>query len=204
MILVYTDTRLRCRASSSVPSSTTSGRSLHVGHEIRLLGREAVDGDALDPLDDDAQGAVRRLDHLLDAGQHSDVVDVTGHGVLDVGGLGGHQPHLLVSAQDLVDELHRTWLAHSQGHQGIGEDHRVFEGQDGQVRLRGGFVVAALERALRDDHEVLAGRYPAVLRSRSCSADTGSGCVFLAVIAAAPLLCRAARLHRGVSTRRSC
>ncbi len=52
------------------------GEVVDLGLQVRLLGDEALDLDAAYALGDDAQRPVGGLDHLLDAGQHADVVDV--------------------------------------------------------------------------------------------------------------------------------
>ena len=90
------------------------GQVVHHGGEVRLFGDEPLDLDAPDALGDDAQRPVGGLDHLLDGGQHPDGVDVVGARDLDVRPLGGHQAHLLVAAQDVVDEVDRPGLAHGQ------------------------------------------------------------------------------------------
>ena len=110
------------------------GQVVHRGGEVGLFGDEPVHLDAPYPLGDDAQGAVGRLDHLLDGGQHADHVDVFGARRFDVGPFGRHEAHLLVTPQDIVDEGDRAGLAHCQRGHGVGEHHRVFEGQDGQYR----------------------------------------------------------------------
>ena len=130
------------------------GQVVHHGGQVRLFGDEPLDLDAPDPLGDDAQRAVGGLDHLLDGGEHPDGVDVVRAGHLDVRPFGGHQAHLLVAAQDVVDEGDRPGLAHGQRRHGVGEDHGVLERQDGQHRRRGADVIG---RVARQDDEVGAG-----------------------------------------------
>ena len=103
----------------------------------------SLDLDAADALGDDAERAVGSLEHLLDARQHADAVDVAGTGQLDVGALGRDQADLLVAAQHVFDELHRAGLADGEGHHGLGKDHRVLQGKYRDMRSRPPGTVAS-------------------------------------------------------------
>ena len=108
------------------------GQVVDRGGEVRLLGNEVVDLYAPDALGDDAQRPVGGFDHLLNGRQHADSVHVGRPRLLDIRPLGRDQADLLVAAQDVVDEIHGARLAYGERGHGVGEDHRVFQGQYGQ------------------------------------------------------------------------
>ena len=81
------------------------GQVVYVGPQVGLLRGEAVYLDAAYALSDDAQRAVGGLEHLLDAGEHSDSIYIVRARGLDAGVSRRDQADQLVLAQDVVDEL---------------------------------------------------------------------------------------------------
>ena len=67
---------LRVSASSSAEGSTTSGQRLDPRHQIGLLGDVVAEPDPLGPLDEDADRAIRDLEHPGDDPGHAHVVEL--------------------------------------------------------------------------------------------------------------------------------
>ena len=99
--------------------------------EVVPLG-EAQQGCAGLALHQHLDRAVGQLQQLEHRGDHAHVIDGAGLRIV-VGGvaLGGEQD-LLVAAHDLLEGLDRFFPAHEQGHDHVGKDHDVAQGQDGE------------------------------------------------------------------------
>ena len=100
--------------------------------QVRLVGDEVVEADALGRLDEDPQGAVGDFDHPLDHADDADAVEVgRGRLVLLRVARGDHHQHP-VAAEDVVDELDRARLADRERGDRVGEGDRVAQRQDRQ------------------------------------------------------------------------
>ena len=108
-------------------------RLLDAGHEVRLGGRELLDGDPLSAVDEDAQGAVRDLEHPGHHARHPDPVQVVGPRLLDLPVLRGDHHQHPVAGESVVDERDRTLLADCQRGQRLRKGDRLAQRQHGQV-----------------------------------------------------------------------
>ena len=98
-------------------------------HQIGLLGYEVAEPDPLGPLDEDADRAVRDLEHPGDDPGHAHVVELAGPGLVELGVAGGDEGHHALAGQDVVDEPHRALLADRQRGQRVRIDDHVLERQ---------------------------------------------------------------------------
>jgi hypothetical protein len=67
------------------------GQRVDPGDQVGLLGDEVSEANPLGPLDEDADGTVRNLQHARDDPGHAHVVELLGPGLLGLRVLGGHQ-----------------------------------------------------------------------------------------------------------------
>ena len=121
--------------------------------QVRLVGDEVVEADALGRLDEDPQGAVGDFDHPLDHADDADAVEV-GRVGSSLSGVarGDHHQHP-VATEHVVDELDRARLADRERGDRVGEGDRVAQRQDRQrLRHRHGAAqdVLGVERRLDD------------------------------------------------------
>ena len=163
---------LRVSASSSAPSSITSGSSADPRHQVGLLGDVGAEADPLRPLDEDAQRAVGDLEHAGDDADDADVVEVLGPGLLVLRVAGGDHRQHPVGAEHVVDQLDRALLADRQRGQGLGEGDGVAQRQDRQrvgQRLGGADRVLGVER----DSTTSSTGLPSI----TCARSGPGGCV---------------------------
>ncbi len=103
-----------------------------LGRQIRLLLHVLVDVHALQPLDEDAHGAVGQLDHLVGQTHRADGVQKLGARHLDLGVLAGDEQEQPIAGEHVVDELDGALLTDGERDHGVGEDHRVAQRQHRQ------------------------------------------------------------------------
>ena len=102
-----------------------------------LRREDAVQRHARESLDNQPQAAVRQLEHLVDVRDRADAVEIV------LAGLFRRRLALREDADELValdgrlDEPHGTLSGHRQRHEGVGEQNRVAERQDRQLRRNG-------------------------------------------------------------------
>ena len=103
-----------------------------VGQQIRPAGDDAVEPHPGQALDDDAQAAVRQLEHLVDVAGGADGVEVVLARVLFRGLTLGEDGNHPAGRDGVVDQPHRALASHRQRHERIGEQHRVAQRQHGE------------------------------------------------------------------------
>ena len=137
MISVKERWTLRVSASSSGERLDHVGQRLDPRHQIGLLGDEVAEPHALRPLDEDADRAVRDLEHPGDDPGDPHVVELVGAGLVELGVTGGDQDqHPLAESTSLTSLIERCWpTASGISVSGIG-DH-VLERQHRQRRRDG-------------------------------------------------------------------
>jgi hypothetical protein len=95
--------------------------------EVRVVLQRAVEADAPNTLDEDAQRAVGNLDHLVDHGGGSDGVQVVPAGLFRFFVLHRHEGDVAIARDDVLDELDRAFLADRERRGEAREDDRVLE-----------------------------------------------------------------------------
>jgi hypothetical protein len=99
----------------------------------RLVLADAAQAEALHALDDQAQGAVRELEHLVDVRERADAMQIALHRIVH-----GRVP-LRDDADDLplahrvVDEGNGALTRHGQGQDGVGKEDGVAERKDPEL-----------------------------------------------------------------------
>jgi hypothetical protein len=81
-------------------------------------------------LDEDAQAAVRHLEHAGNGAGHADVVELRGPGRLHLGLTAGHHDQHPVAGQHVVDQPDRALLADRQRAQRVGIADGVAQRED--------------------------------------------------------------------------
>ena len=102
--------------------------------EVRLVLELVDQPDAADALDEDAERPVGHPEHLLDDRGRADLVQVVPAGLLDLCVLRGDERDQPVSRDDVVHEPDRALLPDREREDRVGEDDRVFERQDRELR----------------------------------------------------------------------
>ena len=102
--------------------------------EVRLVLELVDQPDAADALDEDAQRPVGHAEHLLDDRGGADLVQVVPAGLLDLCVLRGDERDQPVARDDVVHEPDRALLPDREREHRVGEDDRVFERQDRELR----------------------------------------------------------------------
>ena len=90
--------------------------------------------EALHALHDQAQRPVGELEHLVDVGERADPVEVALDRIVDGGVALGDDADDLALAHRVVHEGHRALPRHGQRQDGVGEQDRVAQRQDGELR----------------------------------------------------------------------
>ena len=125
----------------------------HVGQrreeagEVGLGLLDRVEPDAVEALDEDAEGPVGDPDHLVHHGRGPDLVQVLGAVRLLLRVAGGDEGDGQVVGDRLVDQADRALLADREGRHRRGKDDAFAQGEDGQ---RGRALDLALRRPLLD------------------------------------------------------
>ncbi len=102
-----------------------------LGLVIVVLGGETLDTGARLAFDQHLDRAIGQLQQLQDIGQHADLIDGVGVGIIVRGILLGGQQDLLVAPHHLVQRLNRLLAADEQRHDHVGENHDIAQRQDG-------------------------------------------------------------------------
>ena len=102
--------------------------------EVRLVLELVDQPDAADALDEDAQRPVGHAEHLLDDRGGADLVQVVPAGLLDLCVLRGDEREQPVARDDVVHEPDRALLPDRERQHRVGEDDRVLERQDRELR----------------------------------------------------------------------
>ena len=110
------------------------GHLLELPDEVRIVLDPALEPDALDALDEDAERPVRDLDQLVDDCGRAHAVEVVPPRLLDVLALDGDEREQTIAGHDVVDQLDRALLADRERGRGIREDDRLLQRQDRQRR----------------------------------------------------------------------
>ncbi|MDT4834868.1 hypothetical protein FQZ97_685180 [compost metagenome] len=105
----------------------------HLAGEVRIGVFDAVDAGALGALDQHLDGAVRQLEHLQDAGDAADFVDVFGRGVILAGGFLGHQHDAFARFHRNLERADGARTADEQRDDHVREHHDVAQRKQGQV-----------------------------------------------------------------------
>jgi len=101
--------------------------------EVRIGVFDAVDAGALGALDQHLDGAVGQLEHLQDAGDAADLVDVFGSGIILAGGFLGHQHDALARFHRNLERADGARTADEQRDDHVREHHDVAQRQQGKV-----------------------------------------------------------------------
>ena len=107
----------------------------HIGPQVGLHLGIIFNPDALQTLDDQAHSAIRRAQHAMDYSQGADVEDLVRIRLVAFWILAGKQADdaRLSLGQRLIDQAHRTRLAHSQWQPHHRIDHHTPQRKNGQV-----------------------------------------------------------------------
>jgi hypothetical protein len=111
------------------------GRLRDAGDEVWLGGHEVAELDPLAALDEDADRAVRNLEHPRHHPDDADAVEVVRAGLLVVRVLRRDHDEHPVAAEHVVHEPDRALLTDRERHHGVGERDAVAQRKDRQ-RLR--------------------------------------------------------------------
>ena len=108
------------------------GGALDPRDQVRVLGDEVEQPDALDPLHHHAHAAVGRPRHLVDRPHGANAMHVLGGDAVHLFVVLGHEHQQAVAAHDVVDDPDGAAALHEERHGRQREDHGVRERQDGQ------------------------------------------------------------------------
>ena len=129
---------LMFRASASISSRSASlVSSVGRGH-ARARSTAAVDTTSCEreprqTLDDEAEAAVRQLEHLVDVRRRADRVQVGLHRLLDGRVTLGEDGDQLAVRDRVVDQADRAFARHGERHERIRKEDRVSKRQDRQL-----------------------------------------------------------------------
>ena len=109
-----------------------------VGHrdhraEVGTGLHHAIEADARQALDNQPEAAVGQLEHLVDMRGRADRIEVLLQGLLDGRLFLREDANHPAGRAGFVDQADRRLARDCQGHEGIGEQHRVAERQHGHV-----------------------------------------------------------------------
>ncbi len=114
------------------------GHDLPQDLDARLQERPVLgdlkDPEPMDALDDEAERSVGELEHLVDVGERPDAEEVALDGIVDGRIPLGDDADDLVVADGVVDERHGALPRHGQRKDGVGEEDRVAQRQDRELR----------------------------------------------------------------------
>jgi hypothetical protein len=110
------------------------GHVLEFADQVGLARPPLGDPDPAQALNEHAQGPVRNADQLVHRGGGPDLVEVVPARLLDLRAAHGHERELAVGRHDLVDQLDRALLADRERSQRVGEDDRLLQRQDRELR----------------------------------------------------------------------
>ena len=122
------------------------GNRLEPSDEVWAAGQALLEPDALDALNQDPQRPVGDLDHLVDDRDRADLVDVVESRGVDRRIARGHEREHPLAADDVVDQLHRTFLPDRERDRRLREDDRILEWKNREGRRE----VELLAGAARD------------------------------------------------------
>ena len=109
------------------------GHLRELADEVRLVLDAAVEADALEPANEDAQRPVGNLDHLVDHGRRPDLVEIVPAGLLHVlCARGDEREDARLVRDDVVHEPDRAVLADRQRRQRAREHDRLLERENGE------------------------------------------------------------------------
>ncbi len=108
-------------------------QDLHSGPQVGLLLHPFPDADALQPLDRQADGAVRRSEHPVDLGHGPHLVDLIRGGLLQGFVLAGDQSDEAAFGQGVLHQADAALLADGEGQPHHGVDHHAPQREHGQV-----------------------------------------------------------------------
>ena len=123
------------RAAQRLGLGTLDGIRLDRGDlagEVRIRVFDGVDAGALRALDQHLHGAVGQLQHLQDAGDAADFVDVFGSGIILAGGLLRHQHDALARFHRDFQRADRARTADEQRDDHVREHHHVAQRNSGR------------------------------------------------------------------------
>jgi hypothetical protein len=120
------------------------GHDRELADEVGVVLDAALEPDAADALDQDAQRPVGDADHLVHDRGSAGLVEVVPAGLLDVRVLDRGKGQHALALEHVVDELDRALLADRKRRDRLREDDRLLQRQHGQ--RRGDLDVAGLER----------------------------------------------------------
>ncbi len=122
------------------------GQRAELGEQVRLRVDSLVELHAVQALDENPQGAVGHLDHLVDDPDRAHVVDVGEAGRLDRAVACCHQREQAVARNDVVDQAHRPLLADRERRHRLRKDNGFLQRQHRQHRRQLGLVLRRLGR----------------------------------------------------------
>ncbi len=113
------------------------GQLGELADEVRVRLHLPVEMDPACARDEDAQSPVGDAHHLVHDGRRTDLVQVVPAGRICVGIPHGHECDRAVAGHGVLDELDQPFLPDRERRHRVGEDDRVFQGQNGQRRREG-------------------------------------------------------------------
>ncbi len=106
---------------------------LHAGAQVGLHLDDFLDGDSLQALHEDEKALAGQLDDLVNVGRGSDLVEVNRLRVVDARvALGDHADELVLLLAQVVNQLQRAFPTHRERQNGVREQHRIANRQNGQ------------------------------------------------------------------------
>jgi hypothetical protein len=125
------------RASASISSRSaslvSSVAAAHARAEIRHGRHDLLHREPGQTLDDEAEAAVRQLEHLVDVGRSAHGVQIGLHRLLDGRVALGEDGDQLAVRDGVVDQANRAFARDGERHERIRKEDRVSKRQDRQL-----------------------------------------------------------------------